>query len=57
MNQVNLNENEIQQITDLIRQGYRVEAVAKVQALAQAGLKNSKDYVDLLAEKIKKEKN
>ena len=56
-NQIELKKEEVQDIMELIRQGSRIEAVAKVQALTQAGLKNSKDYVDLLTEKIKREKN
>lgn len=57
MNHINLEEKEVQRVIELIKQGSRIEAVAKVQALTQSGLKNSKDYVDFLAENIKKEKN
>ena len=57
MNHINLEEKEVQRVIELIKQGSRIEAVAKIQALTQSGLKNSKDYVDFLAENIKKEKN
>jgi ribosomal protein L7/L12 len=57
MNHIKLEEKEVQRVIELIKQGSRIEAVVKVQALTQSGLKNSKDYVDFLAENIKKEKN
>lgn len=48
MGQIVLEEKDILHVIKLIKQGFKMEAVAEVQALTQAGLKNSKDYVDSL---------
>ncbi len=39
-----------QEISNLLSAGQKVQAIAKVQQWTKAGLKNSKDYVDRLAE-------
>ena len=53
MEKINLTKDQKQEVINLIKQGNKVEAVSKVQSIAQAGLKNSKDYVDLIETEIK----
>lgn len=51
VNPVQLISEQEQEIHDLLSQGQKIQAIAKVQQWTKAGLKNSKDYVDQLAEK------
>jgi ribosomal protein L7/L12 len=46
---ISLSIDQEMSIVELLDQGRTIEAVAAVQALTNAGLKNSKDYVDELA--------
>ena len=51
-----LFKKRLKEIYSFLKQGNKVQAVARVQAITKSDLRNSKEYVDKMLEELKKKK-